>query len=275
MVQGSPDAERPVGAAPAPADLPEHKPLDEKLAGMDHRLGEVAETVARLERKAAAAAPTPAWRRVTQGEHRWPAALAIAVMIALQLDVPTRFSLLGRWVLPAAEAVILVAIVIVNPMRISEFSRVLRRLSLTLIALASVANGWAVIYLVVGLIRGTEGRDAEGLLVVGGNIWVTNILIFSLWYWELDRGGPGARAQAMQPLPDFVFPQMTSPQLARPDWEPAFGDYLYLAITNATAFSPTDTLPFSRWSKVTMSVQSLVSLTTGALIIARAVNILK
>lgn len=252
---------------------PEHRPLGEKLAGMDHRLGEVAESVARLER--AAAPPTPAWRRVTPGEHRWPAAVAIAAMITLQFNVPTRFSLLGWWVLPAMEAVILVAIVIVNPMRISTFSRVVRRLSLTLIALASAANGWAAAYLVTGLVRGTEGRNAESLLVVGGNIWVTNILIFSLWYWELDRGGPGARAQAMQPLPDFVFPQMTSPQLAHPDWEPTFGDYLYLAITNATAFSPTDTLPFSRWSKVTMGIQSLVSLTTGALIIARAVNILQ
>jgi uncharacterized membrane protein len=223
----------------------------------------------------AAAAPIPAWRRVTEGEHRWPAALATSVMIALQLNVPTRFSLLGRWVLPAAEAVILIALVIVNPMRISEFNRVLRRLSLTLIALASFANGWAVIYLVLGLVRGTEGRNAESLLVVGGNIWLTNILIFALWYWELDRGGPGARAQAMQPLPDFVFPQMTSPHLAAHDWEPTFLDFLYLALTNATAFSPTDTLPFSRWSKLTMGIQSLISLSTGALIIARAVNILK
>jgi len=258
---------------PDAGPLPGHKPLDEKLAGMDHRLGEVAETVGRLQRSAAA--PTPAWRRITEGEHRWPAAVAITVMIALQFKVPTRFSLLGWWVLPVVEAVILVAIVIANPMRISGFSRALRRLGLTLIALASFANGWAASYLVVGLVRGTEGRDAESLLLVGGNIWLTNILIFSLWYWELDRGGPGARAQAMEPLPDFVFPQMTSPDLAHRDWEPAFGDYLYLAITNATAFSPTDTLPFSRWSKLTMGVQSLVSLSVGALIIARAVNILK
>jgi hypothetical protein len=195
-------------------------------------------------------------------------------MIALQLNVPARFSPVGRWILPAVEAVLLVVIVLVNPTRISEVSQVLRRLSLTLIALASLANGLAVIQLVLGLVRGTEGRKAEGLLEVGGNIWLTNILIFALWYWELDRGGPGARAQATQPLPDFVFPQMTTPQLAHPEWEPGFGDYLYLAVTNATAFSPTDTLPFSRWSKLTMGIQSLISLSTGALIIARAVNIL-
>jgi uncharacterized membrane protein len=263
MTAGLPD-EHPEGAL---------TPLVETVAGMDRRLGEVAERLAHLER-AVPASTIPAWRRATAGEHRWPAALAIAVMIALQFRVPTRFSLLGWWVLPCMEAAILAAIVIVNPMRISRASRALRRLGLTLIALASVANGWAAGYLVFGLVRGTEGRSAEALLVVGGNIWLTNILIFSIWYWELDRGGPGARAQAMQPRPDFVFPQMTSPELTHAEWEPGFGDYLYLALTNATAFSPTDTLPFSRWSKLAMGIQSLVSLSVGALIVARAVNIL-
>jgi hypothetical protein len=271
MVEGSRD-DLP-DPTPAPAGLREHKPLGETIAGMDHRLGEVAERLARLERSAPAAT-TPAWRRVTEGEHRWPAALAVTAMIALQLAVPSRFSLLGRGLLPVIEAGILVAILIANPFRISGFSPALRRLGLALIALASFANGWAAGYLVLGLVRGTEGRDAEGLLLVGGNIWLTNILVFALWYWELDRGGPGARAQSMQPLPDFVFPQMTSPDLAHREWEPGFGDYLYLALTNATAFSPTDTMPFSRWSKFAMGIQSLVSLTVGALIVARAINIL-
>jgi hypothetical protein len=273
MSQGHPD-EHPDGHPDAgqPASG-EHPPLGEKLAGMDRRLAEVAETVHRLEGRVAT--PTPAWRRVTEGEHRWPAAVAIAAMVALQLNVPNRFSLLGWWVLPVLEAVLLAVIVAVNPLRISTFDLRVRRLGLMLIALASFANGWAAAYLVIGLVRGTEGRSAEGLIVVGGNIWLTNVLIFALWYWELDRGGPGARARAMQPLPDFVFPQMTTQELAEPEWEPTFGDYLYLAVTNATAFSPTDTLPFSRWSKLTMGIQSLVSLSVGALIIARAVNILQ
>lgn len=281
---GGPSGTPPVPGAPDAAELahqagipPEHRPLAEKLARLDGRLaamdGRVGEVLGRLE-ESGAARRTPAWRRVTQGEHRWPAALAIAVMIGLQLSVPSRFTLLGSWVLPAFEAVLLVVIVAANPTRITTASRGLRRLGLTLIALASFANGWAAAYLVIGLVRGTEGRSAEGLLVVGGSIWLTNVIIFGLWYWELDRGGPGARAQAMQPMPDFVFPQMTSPDLAPPEWEPGFGDYLYLAFTNATAFSPTDTMPFSRWSKLAMSVQAGVSLTVGALIIARAVNIL-
>jgi uncharacterized membrane protein len=250
----------------------EHRPLGERIPDVDRRLGEMTERLARLEEHSST--PVPAWRRVTEGEHRWPAALAIAVMIALQFNVPNRFSLLGWWVLPVVEAALLAGIIVVNPTKISRHSVVLRRLSLTLIAVASFANGWAAGYLVVGLVRGTEGQDPPGLLLTGGNVWLTNILIFALWYWELDRGGPGARAQAMKPLPDFVFPQMSSSGLAHPDWEPWFGDYLYLALTNATAFSPTDTLPFSRWSKLTMGVQSLVSLSVGALIVARAVNIL-
>jgi uncharacterized membrane protein len=152
---------------------------------------------------------------------------------------------------------------------------VLRVLSLTLIVAASLANALAATSLVIGLIRGTMGSDAGPLLLTGGDIWLTNVVIFGLWYWELDRGGPGRRMRAERSKPDFLFPEMTAPQLAAPHWAPTFVDYLYLAFTNATAFSPTDTLPFSRWSKLAMMLQSTISLTTGALVIARAVNILK
>jgi uncharacterized membrane protein len=250
-------------------------PMTEKVAGMEHRLREVAATLERIERAASQARRTPAWRRVTEGEHRLPVTSVIVAMIVLQLRVPTRFSLLGWWVLPLVEAALLVAVGVANPWRISTFSRRVRVLTLALIGVATVANGRAAAYLILGLVAGTEGRDAVGLLVVGGSIWLTNVVVFALWYWELDRGGPGARAQAMKPLPDFVFPQMSTPDLAGADWEPQFTDYLYLAFTNATAFSPTDTLPFSRWAKLAMGLQSAVSLTTGALVIARAVNILQ
>jgi hypothetical protein len=113
------------------------------------------------------------------------------------------------------------------------------------------------------------------LLLNGGVIWLTNVLVFALWYWELDRGGPVGRALAVKHHPDFLFPQMATPQMAPPDWEPWFPDYFYLSFTNATAFSPTDTLPLSRWAKMLMALQSAVSLSTVALVIARAVNILK
>ena len=128
--------------------------------------------------------------------------------------------------------------------------------------------------LIKGIIRGVEGKNPGPLLFTGGAIWVGNVLVFALWYWEVDRGGPARRARGDDPYPDFVFPQMQSPSMAPPDWEPWFVDYLYLSFTNATAFSPTDVLPFSRWAKVVMMLQSGVSLMTVALVVARAVNIL-
>jgi hypothetical protein len=148
-------------------------------------------------------------------------------------------------------------------------------LGLTLAALISFANAWSVVGLATGLVRGTEGENAGPLLVTGGAIWLTNVIVFGLWYWEFDRGGPVARALGTRPYPDFQFVQMTSPELAPPDWEPAFADYLYLAFTNAAAFSPTDVMPLSRWAKLAMTLQSVISIVTVALIVARAVNILK
>jgi uncharacterized membrane protein len=103
---------------------------------------------------------------------------------------------------------------------------------------------------------------------------LTNVIVFALWFWEMDRGGPAARALARKVHPDFLFSQMTVPDLVNLDWEPGFVDYLYLSFTNATAFSPTDTLPLSRWAKLTMMAESTVSFVTVALIVARAVNVL-
>jgi uncharacterized membrane protein len=171
--------------------------------------------------------------------------------------------------------VLLVALVIANPHRVNRESRLLRMLSLTVAALLSLANAWSVARLVIGLVNGTEGSSAGPLLGSGAVIWLTNVIVFGLWYWEFDRGGPAARANADRPYPDFLFVQMTSPQLAPPDWEPGFGDYLYLSFTNATAFSPTDVMPMSRWAKMGMTLQSGVSIMTVALVVARAVNILK
>jgi uncharacterized membrane protein len=118
-------------------------------------------------------------------------------------------------------------------------------------------------------------REPTQLLLTGASIWFTNVIVFGIWYWEFDRGGPVERAAATRPYPDFLFPQMTSPELAPPDWEPGFIDYLYVSFTNATAFSPTDVLPMTRWTKLTMLAQSAISVVTVALVIARAVNILQ
>ncbi len=217
----------------------------------------------------------PAWLRVTRGENRWPVVAAMVAAIGLQLALPDRLTLQNRWLLPGLEAALLIALVIATPTRFNRESRVLRAASLTLAGLLTVANGWSAVLLVLGLVAGREGQDAGPLLSTGAAIWLTNIIAFALWYWQFDRGGPAARAHARKTLPDFQFVQMQNPDLAHPDWEPGFVDYLYLSFTNATAFSPTDTMPLSRWAKLTMLAQSLVSLVTVALVIARAVNILK
>jgi uncharacterized membrane protein len=220
----------------------------------------------------------PAWRRRTKGEARWQVTLCVAVGITLQIMVPGRLVLLRPvWALPALQGLLLVVLVIANPRRINRESRALRTLSLVLAGLLTFANAWSVERLVVELVRGgAEVNKAGPLLITGAAIWLTNVVAFALWYWEFDRGGPVARALATKPYPDFQFPQMVSPkEMVPPDWEPAFADYLYLAFTNAAAFSPTDVMPLSRWAKMAMTVQSVISIITVALVVARAVNILQ
>lgn len=217
-----------------------------------------------------------AWLRRTAGERRWPVALAVLVAIALQLSLPTRLGLRPSWLLPALEAALLVTLVAANPHRINNRHPALRAGSLGLVGLISVSNAVSGGLLVHQILNGTDPSISAGsLLANGGAIYLTNVLAFALWYWEYDRGGPAARADGDAEHPDFLFTQMTSPELAPPDWEPLFLDYLYLSLTNATAFSPTDTLPLSRWAKALMALQSVVALAVAALVIARAVNVLQ
>jgi hypothetical protein len=219
----------------------------------------------------------PAWRRKTRGELRWPVAITLAVAAALQVAVPDKLVLVSpSWILPAVQGALLIVLVTANPHRINRESMALRSLSLMLAALLTLANGWSVARLAVGITQGTMGQKAGQLLITGAVIWLTNVIVFGLWYWEFDRGGPVARALNIgNHYPDFQFPQMVSPPaMVPPDWEPAFLDYLYLGFTNASAFSPTDVMPLSRWAKVAMTVQSLISIVTVALLVSRAVNIL-
>jgi hypothetical protein len=105
-------------------------------------------------------------------------------------------------------------------------------------------------------------------------LWGTNVLLFAVWYWEMDRGGPVTRFRHPDMLPDFQFPQMENPELAPKGWRPGFLDYLYTSLTNATAFSPTDTMPLTQTAKAVMGVQGVAALVTVGLVVARAVNIL-
>jgi hypothetical protein len=219
-------------------------------------------------------AAAPAWRRRTEGEQRWSSGLAVLAMIGLQFLLPERLSLGGRWLLPALEVVIIVVLVAADPGRVVRRSRPLRMLALGLIGLASLANAWSVGALVSEIVTGADTPRAGPLLASGGSVWLINVLTFAVWFWELDRGGPAARAHGLDPYPDFLFPQMTQADMVPPEWEPLFLDYLYVAFTNATAFSPTDTMPLSRWAKLLMGVQSATSLSIAALVVAKAVNAL-
>jgi hypothetical protein len=218
----------------------------------------------------------PAWRRKTNGETRWTVATITAIGIGLQVMVPGRLLLVRpAWILPGLQALLLVALVLANPHRINRESKALRILSLLLAALLSLANGWSVALLAKGLVSGSFDKiTPSSLLITGVAVWLTNVVAFALWYWEFDRGGPVARALGTKPFPDFQFPQMTAPDMAPPHWEPTFADYLYVAFTNAAAFSPTDTMPMSRWAKMLMTTQSIISIVTVALVVARAVNVL-
>lgn len=217
----------------------------------------------------------PGWRRRTQGEQRWPAATAVLAAAVLQLVLPERLTPGPRLLLPVLELVTLAALMAADPGRMERRVPALRRLSLLLVGLLSVANIASGTALVVDLVTGHGSDDPATLLRNGAAVYVTNVLVFGLWYWELDRGGPVARAHGLRQQPDFLFPQMQATDLVGPDWEPRFPDYLYLAFTNVTAFSPTDTLPLSRWAKMLMAVQAGLALVLVALVFARAINVLR
>jgi hypothetical protein len=219
----------------------------------------------------------PAWRRKTQGELRWPVAVTVALGVGLQVAVPGRLVLVHpAWVLPSVQGALLIILIAANPHRIDRQSTVMRTLSLVLAAILSLANGWSVARLAFDITHGNKGQTPGELLITGALIWLTNVIVFGLWYWEFDRGGPVARALNLKNrYPDFQFVQMVSPpEMVPQDWEPTFIDYLYLAFTNAAAFSPTDVLPMSRWAKVAMTIQSIISIVTVALVVSRAINIL-
>ena len=154
------------------------------------------------------------------------------------------------------------------------FNRAVEQVAREVDRLAAEDDGLAVIVLAYDILVTVKGVTATVLLGRGASIWVENVIVFSLWYWHFDRGGPAERAAGSPIPPSFAFPENATPELAPVGWRPAYPDYLYLAYTNATAFSPTDTLPVRRWAKLTMMVQSTLSLVIAILVVARAVNVL-
>lgn len=252
---------------PPKSDSHNHHSLAHRLANNGENL--IREGFSELDR-----IEQPAWRRVTAGETRWLVASLVIVAIVVQLVLRADLAFRPQWLLPSVEGALLVIVLVANPVRINRESRWLRGLGLALVVVASIATATSAGRLANALLHGHGSNDAPSLLTNGAAIWLTNVIVFALWYWELDRGGPAARAHNRQPHPDFLFPQMQSPELAKPGWEPTLMDYLYVSFTNATAFSPTDAMPLSRWAKLAMTLEASISLITVALVIARAINVL-
>ena len=217
-------------------------------------------------------------------ESQWEAAPAVAIVIGLQLLL----ALVSRtqawkvwelswwvWLIPIGpEALLLLALAWHRPRRRLEQMGLRRTVSLALLALVSVANALLLVAVIASLVRGEEKSGAQ-LLLKAITVWGTNVITFGLWFWVVDRGGPVRRRRADPPPPDFLFPQVDNPEAAAPGWEPHLVDYVYVAFTNAIAFSPTDVLPLTRRAKLLMLFESALSALTILLVAARAVNIFR
>jgi hypothetical protein len=225
------------------------------------------------------------------GESPLLPTIAIIGAATLYATLPTRFVVgssagifsAARWVVPALTAILLVVLLLSVPQgRVALWLdlpthriRNGRRIAvLTVTGIISAANAASIVWLVHLLVNGAQ-TQASQLLRAGIHMWCLNVVVFALWFWELDSGGPRSRLEAGLANRDFMFPQQLQPEPDWAAWRPLFLDYVYLSFTNATAFSPTDAMPFSRWAKMLMLVESAASLLLAIMVVARAVNILK
>jgi uncharacterized membrane protein len=202
----------------------------------------------------------------------WPGQVAMVAALLLYLALPEALTIGPGWPLPAAEALVIAGLVIAT--RVGREAGRRREIAIGLVLVAAVANLVSLGYLTDYLIGGGTARTSD-LLDGGVLIWTTSLLLFAVLYWELDRGGPRRQTRRRSPVaPDFLFAQMTDDTYATPAWKPGFADYLYVSLTNQTAFSPTDTMPLTRRVKALMGVQGVAALVTTGVIVARAVNLL-
>lgn len=208
-------------------------------------------------------------------ESRAPILVALLVAMALPFLMPANYSPGARWLLPLVEGALLVAALSVDPGGVDRRSGHIRRLRIAMVMIIAFGAAWATSWLAVDLVQGENVTDSAGeLLAAGSLVWIDLVIAFAFVYWELDGGGPGRRSRRAPRYPDLAFPQHLNPDVAPPGWRPVFVDYLYLGLTNAIAFSPTDVMPLAHWAKLTMGLESGASLVILGLVIARAVNIL-
>lgn len=212
-------------------------------------------------------------------EPTWHVALAVFVAICLQVILNSRLVVGPKYILASLEVLLMIGLLITRPkdeLNPKPHHRPIRRLaSIILIAIITFVNISSLILVIYYLLNDSQHLQGKELIVSAMAIFITNIIMFGLWYWEIDGGGPGGRGAHTPPV-DFLFPQKTAPVevTKSPGWSPTFFDYLYVSITNATAFSPTDAMPLTHRVKLLMTIQSLASLATVAVVAARAVSIL-
>ena len=208
-----------------------------------------------------------------QHEHRAPVAVAVLVNLALSLFLPSEVLFFPSWVVPVLGVLLLVPLIAFNPRRLTRETTWSRWLSISLAILLTVANQLTVVRTIEVLLGGHA--DGGAVLLTALQVWVSTIIAFGLVYWELDRGGPVARRRTelwTSDEADFQFPQETDAKTAA--WRPVYLDYLYVAMTNMVAFSPTDTMPMTVRAKMIMAYQALGGFILLALVISRAVNII-
>ena len=209
-------------------------------------------------------------------EPRWPTIVALLAVGGLYLALPPSLTIGPRWLLLSIVGVLLVPTVFTYHRGHVHLNQIFGYLVNGVVTAAMVIS---LILLVMALPQHKE--TASALLRSAGALWVSNVLVFALWYWRLDAGGPNQRdLKAGHSDGAFLFPQMAMPEeiksaTGEENWSPGFVDYLFLAFNTSTALSPTDTAVLSRWAKLMMMVQSGISLSVVALLAARAVNILK
>jgi len=199
-------------------------------------------------------------------------AAAVLVAIILQATAPENGRIVPWWVVPAIELLLLAVAMVRDPGRIDRRGPGSQRATIALAAVMTIATVGGIIVLIVDILDTNFIVTPNSILGRGAALWVTNVIAFSFWYWIFDRGGPGDRAAGSGIAPSFAFPENATPELAPDGWQPRYHDYLYLSFTNATAFSPTDTLPVQAWAKMAMLAESVLSLITAIMVIARAIN---
>ncbi len=209
-----------------------------------------------------------------RGERRWPMAAAVLVAAVLHASLPDPLKLQQSSLLPWIVMGFLVLLIIGDPGRIDRREHWLRVVTGVLFGVITLVNAYSAVRLVVGILDDASFEQPRELLFAGGAVWLTNVIAFALWYWDLDAGGAAARATGAGRAPALIFPEMQHREHVAADWYPQFIDYLAFSFATATAFSPTDVSAVKPWAKAMIVCESLLSLALAALVIARAVNVL-